>query len=76
MALSKRFKTLAGAALVADGVSFLVNPTAQLEIWSSPRAPRWYQHTLRYFRAHKGVCRALAGLELAAGTMVIARTRA
>jgi len=74
MALSKRVKTLAGAALVADGLTFLLNPAAQLAIWSSPRAPRWYQQLLGTFRDHLGLCRVLAGVELAAGAAIIART--
>jgi hypothetical protein len=73
---AQRTSSLLGAALVADGAAFVTNPSAQIALWSSSRAPRWYRRVMSYFSEHPDVCRALAGAELVLGMAMLARAGA
>jgi hypothetical protein len=70
---SERTSSLLGMALVADGAAFVTNPSAQIALWSSSHAPRWYRRMMMYFSEHPDVCRALAGAELVLGMAMLAR---
>lgn len=71
---SKRALSLVGALLLADGSSFLFDPSGQIRLWSSPRAPGWYRRAMSYFAKHTGLCRALSAVEIAAGLALVARS--
>jgi hypothetical protein len=73
---SKRAMSLFGALMMADGLAFLISPAGQVRLWSSRRAPKFYRRTMSFFGAHKGLCRALAIAEAAAGVALVARSSA
>jgi hypothetical protein len=70
---SERATTLLATALVADGAAFLTGTNAQIRIWSSPRAPRWYQRVMSFFAQHPVVCRSVAVVELLIGAGLLVR---
>lgn len=76
MALSKRTSTLVGAALIADGAAFMLDPERQTHIWSSPWAPFWYRGMMDYLGRHVRMTRTIAGLELVAGVLMLRAGRA
>jgi hypothetical protein len=71
---SKRGLSLLGALLLADGSVFLLDPSGQIRLWSSSRAPSWYRRAMSYFARHTGLCRALSVAEIAAGMALVARS--
>lgn len=73
---SKRALSLLGALLLADGSTFLLNPSGQIRLWSSRRAPGWYRKAMAFFAEHTGLCRVLSTAEIAAGAAFVARSGA
>jgi hypothetical protein len=71
--MSPRTGTLIGAALIADGAAFMMDPERQSHIWSGPRAPFWYRGLMKYFERHVRMSRTIAALELGAGLLLLAR---
>ena len=71
--MSPRTGTLIGAALVADGAAFMIDPERQSHIWSSARAPFWYRGMMTYLGRHVRMSRTIAALELAAGLVMLSR---
>ena len=76
--MRKKALSLLAIVMAGEAVTFLLAPGTQIRVWSSPSAPRWYRRMMSFFDAHRGCCRALAGLELAGAAAVLhqaSRTR-
>jgi hypothetical protein len=71
---SKRTISVLGALLVADGAAYLFNPSGQLRLWSTPRAPGWYRRATSYITEHTTLCRVLCAAEIAGGFALVARS--
>lgn len=69
----RRALSLVGTMLAADGLTFASHPAGQIRLWSSGRAPRWYQRMMRFWLGHQALCRLLGGAEIIAGTLLLRR---
>jgi len=62
---AKQWKHFAAMLAIGDGVMAMVHPSADAEAWAA--GPEWWNQSMRFFKRHPGLTRAVAAAQIAGG---------
>ena len=62
---AKQWKHFAAMLAIGDGVMALIHPHMDAEAWAA--GPEWWNRSMRFFKRHPGLTRAVAATQIAGG---------